>query len=361
MSLRKTASGLVLILIVFILAGGGLWASRMTAPMDSDSKEKLVIDITRRQTPREIAKTLESKGIVESAENLLLLGRLTRRWSKLKAGEYEVSPAMSGIEILRTITSGISLNHPITVRPGENMYEVAADLEAKTLSEKDRVVALCKDAAFIQLIWQQYNLGTPAPPTLEGYLYPDTYFINRTMTAEDILKQMIRRGLSVWTEREATRAKELGYNRHQVMTLASMIEKETGASQERPMISSVFHNRLKKRMRLQSDPTTIYGIWERYEGNIRRSDLQAKNDYNTYTIPALPIGPISNPGKEAIQAALFPAQSEFLFFVSHNDGTHEFTKTFAEHDQAVKKFQLDPNARAGKSWRDLSKSSADQN
>ena len=108
-------------------------------------------------------------------------------------------------------------------------------------------------------------------------------------------------------------------------------------------------------MRLQSDPTTIYGIWERYKGNIHRSDLLEATPYNTYAIPSLPIGPISNPGRESIQAALYPATSEYLFFVSHNDGTHEFTSTLPAHEAAVRKFQLDRAARVGKSWRDLKK------
>src|SRR6185312_975952 len=134
-----------------------------------------------------------------------------------------------------------------------------------------------------------------------------------------------------------------------------IIEKETGAPQERPMISSVFHNRLRKRMKLQSDPTTIYGIWKRYDGNIHKSDLSTQNPYNTYFVPALPVGPISNPGREAIRAALNPATSDYLYFVSHNDGTHEFSTTYENHTKAVKKFQLDAKARAGKSWRDLYK------
>jgi UPF0755 protein len=170
-----------------------------------------------------------------------------------------------------------------------------------------------------------------------------------------MIRQMVRHFQSIWTEEKETRAKALGFTRHQLITLASMVEKETGAPQERPIISSVFHNRLRKKMKLQSDPTTIYGIWERYDGNIHRADLLSETPYNTYTIPALPIGPIGNPGKEAIEAALHPAQTDYLFFVSHNDGTHEFTRSIEEHNKAVTKFQLDPKARAGKSWRDLVK------
>jgi UPF0755 protein len=142
-------------------------------------------------------------------------------------------------------------------------------------------------------------------------------------------------------------------NKHQVIILASVVEKETGAKFERPAIAGVFTNRLKKRMRLESDPTTIYGIWSRYKGNIRKSDLLEVTPYNTYKIPALPIGPISNPSIEAIEAVLNPSEHEFLFFVSKNDGTHVFSKSYKDHAAAVDSFQKNNQARKGKSWRDL--------
>ncbi len=354
MNSRKALATGILLAVFATLIGGGLLASKLLSPAQSDSKLKIVIDVSRRQSPKEIAKILESKGIVRSASDFFWAGKITRRWGRLKAGEYEVSPSMTPLELLSILTSGISVNHPITVREGENMYEIATDLGTKTLASAERFLELCKDTKFMLTL----GFTAPLPPTLEGYLFPDTYFINRTMSPEDIVRSMVKHANAIWGPKEAERAKALGLTRHQVVTLASVIEKETGAPQERPMISSVFHNRLKKRMRLQSDPTTIYGIWEHYDGNIHRSDLLAKNDYNTYSVPALPIGAISNPGREAIQAALFPAESEFLFFVSHNDGTHEFTRTFGDHTAAVKKFQVDPKAREGKSWRDLKKTSA---
>jgi UPF0755 protein len=154
------------------------------------------------------------------------------------------------------------------------------------------------------------------------------------------------------------RTKELNFdhpflNRHQVFILASVVEKETGAKFERPMIAGVFTNRLKKRMRLQSDPTTVYGIWSRYTGNIRKADLLELTPYNTYKIPALPLGPIANPSFEAIQAVLSPAQHDFLYFVSKNDGTHIFSKTYQDHEKAVDDYQRNAKARQGKSWRDL--------
>jgi UPF0755 protein len=142
-------------------------------------------------------------------------------------------------------------------------------------------------------------------------------------------------------------------NKHQVIILASVVEKETGAKFERPAIAGVFTNRLKKRMRLESDPTTIYGIWHRYQGNIKKADLQEMTPYNTYKIPALPAGPICNPSLEAIEAVLKPQPHNYYFFVSKNDGTHIFTTTYAEHEKAVDAWQRNSHARQGKSWRDL--------
>jgi UPF0755 protein len=164
---------------------------------------------------------------------------------------------------------------------------------------------------------------------------------------------MVKRFSLAWSANEELRAKELGMTRDEIITLASIVEKETGAPEERPIIAGVFHNRLSKKMRLQSDPTTIYGIWSRYKGNLHKSDLLDPNPYNTYYVPALPAGPISNPGIESIRATLNPSIHHYLYFVSKNDGTHTFTSTYEDHSKAVTQFQLDRRAREGKSWRDL--------
>jgi UPF0755 protein len=333
-----------------IFVVGGRFAYLAFAPASAGSKDQLVFEVQRGQGPNDVARALAEKGVVSDAANLIWLGRMTRQWGNLKAGEYQVSPAMTPLEILSVLTSGKSMSYPVTIREGANIYEVADLVAARGLMTKKQFLQLCRDPKFIATTGIE-----PAPASLEGYLFPETYFVNKTTVVEELVRQMVRKTISLWGEAERARAQALGLSQHQVMTLASMIEKETGAPQERPIISSVFHNRLRKRMRLQSDPTTIYGMWERYTGNIRKSDLLTHSPYNTYTIPALPVGPIGNPGKEALQAALFPEQSEFLYFVSHNDGTHEFTRTFDEHSKAVRKFQLDPKARAGKSWRDLNR------
>jgi len=349
------------ILFLLIVAGSfgsaGSLISYALSPAQPGSTSSVILEVRKNAGPGELAQLLSSKGIITSPSLFVWLGRLTRQWRRVKVGEYKLSPALNPVQVFGVITSGISVSHPLVVREGENIYEIANELSRYALITTEKFLELCQSAGFIKTL----GFPDPAPETLEGYLFPDTYFINRTTTAEELVRKMVKRFFAVWGQKEEIRAAELRMSRQQIVTLASIIEKETGAPSERPLISSVFHNRLSKRMRLQSDPTTIYGIWERYQGNLRKSDLTANTPYNTYTIPGLPKGPISNPGKASLQAALFPVQSEYLFFVSHNDGTHEFTKTFAEHGKAVKTFQLDRKAREGKSWRDLKKSSNSSN
>lgn len=318
-------------------------------PLKTDPKQTMVFPVTKTTTRMAVTQSLVNAGIIEDASKFLWLGRLTRHWGKMKAGEYEFSSDMSPLEIFKVLSSGISMGFPITVHEGDNFYQVADAIQNKGFATREEIIALCKNPTFIESL----QLGIPASAHLEGYLFPETYTFSRGTSGEMILKKMVALFKSKWTPEREAKAKEKKMTRHQVVILASMIEKETGAAHERPMISSVFHNRLSRHMRLESDPTTIYGIWERYKGNITRADLQEMTPYNTYKVPALPAGPISNPGVEAIDAALSPAVSEYLFFVSHNDGTHAFTRSFAEHQAAVKKFQIDPTAREGKSWRDL--------
>jgi UPF0755 protein len=320
-------------------------------PLSPGAETRLVFEVSRNQNGRELSRRLQEAGIIPSAELFYWYGRITGAWSRVKTGEYELSPASDAQALFEILASGQSIQRPVTIPEGSNIHEIGEQLEARGLASRERFVALCRDPAFIG----RTEPEAAGAGSLEGYLHPETYFFTKATTAEEIARLMAEKARSIWGERERARAAELGLTRHEVLTLASMVEKETGAAHERPMISSVFHNRLKKRMRLQSDPTTIYGIWERFAGNLTKADLATRTPYNTYAMAGLPTGPIANPGKEAIQAALFPAESEYLFFVSHNDGTHEFTRTYAEHLQAVRRFQLDPSARAGKSWRDLRK------
>ncbi len=349
-SVKVTLAITTLVLVAVLFAGLGFFFRTALQAYQPQNTTRVVIEVDRGKGPPSISRQLEAMQIVRDQRIFLYYGKIRGSWAKIKAGEYELSPSMTPAQIFDIFASGISISRPFLVREGENIYEVADSIQAKGFGTKEHFLMLARDPTFIASLALD-----PPPKTLEGYLFPDTYLLQRKMTQEEILRAMVKRFASAWGPNEELKAKEIGLTRDQVITLASMVEKETGAPEERPMISGVFHNRLVKKMKLQSDPTTIYGIWSRYHGNLHRSDLSDPSPYNTYYIAALPVGPISNPGVEAINAALNPAVHHYLYFVSKNDGTHIFTATYEDHVKAVGKFQLDAKAREGKSWRDLKK------
>ncbi|MGZ3774184.1 MAG: endolytic transglycosylase MltG [Pseudobdellovibrionaceae bacterium] len=298
-----------------------------------------------------IAKELEQKGLIKNASFFSLYARFKGERSKLKVGEYLLRTNMTPSEVLAVIISGKSIGRSFTVSEGLSIYEIADLYEKQGFGKAADFMALVRDPVFIKSI-----LGE-SQTSLEGYLFPETYELTKYTDARALITNMVRRFVIVYNE-VVPQSMIHGWSRHQIVTLASIIEKETGAPEERPLISSVFHNRLQKKMRLQTDPTIIYGKAERsgkIEINITHADLMTPTPYNTYVIDGLPPGPIANPGKEALLAAIKPQTSEYLYFVSQNDGTHVFSSDYTAHQKAVQKFQLDPKAREGKSWRDLKK------
>lgn len=263
--------------------------------------------------------------------------------TKFRAGNFTIPQGANLQQVLNTLVYGQPNLTSITIPEGKNMYEIAKLFDSSGITSEQAFL----DAVIHPDLISQLSIQASS---LEGYLYPETYRFAPNTPAKSVVKTMI----DLFNEK----TKDINFdhpflNKHQVITLASVVEKETGAKFERPTIAGVFTNRLKKRMRLQSDPTTIYGIWSRYKGNIRKADLLEETPYNTYKIPALPAGPISNPSLEAIQAVLNPEENDFLFFVSKNDGTHVFSKTYKDHSKAVDDFQKNSKAREGKSWRNL--------
>lgn len=352
--MKKTI--LVLILAVVILlasVGGGVayLAYQFTNSRPSDVAQDVVYEVTPGKGFATIAKELEEKGLVKNATFFNLFARFKGDRSKIKVGEYLLRTNMIPAEVLQAITSGKSIARSFTVSEGLSTYEIAELYEKQGFGTAESFMALVRDPALIQSL-----LGEKAD-SLEGYLFPETYMLTKYTDTKTLISNMVKRFLYVYNEVMA-QAEIRSMTRNQVVTLASIIEKETGAPEERPLISSVFHNRLAKKMRLQTDPTVIYGKAEalgKIVINITRADLQTPTRYNTYVIYGLPPGPIANPGREAILAAVKPQESQYLFFVSQNDGTHVFSEDYKGHQRAVQKFQLDRKAREGKSWRDLQK------
>ncbi|NNF98139.1 MAG: endolytic transglycosylase MltG [Desulfobacteraceae bacterium] len=280
----------------------------------------------------QVTDILYERGLITHKWRFRLVARVKKADKKLKAGEYLMSTDMTPIQILDKLVSGKVLLHRLTIPEGYNLNQIAETAETAGFNKSADFLFAATRSKYAR------ELNIPAD-TFEGYLFPDTYFFPSGVTPDEIIATMVHRFWTQFPDEFRTRADELGLSIHQVVTLASIIEKETGAASERPLISSVFHNRLKKKMRLESDPTVIYGI-EDFDGNIKRSHLRAKTPYNTYQIRGLPPGPIASPGRDAVKAALFPADTSFLFFVSKKDSTHYFSKTIAEHNKAVKKYQL---------------------
>jgi len=233
-------------------------------------------------------------------------------------------------KVLETLTKGIVITHSVTIPEGFTLQQIGELLEQRELINKEEFLSITGKADSAT----RYGI---CAPSLEGYLYPDTYQFGRGLPALSIIEVMVKRFWEVaGPYRE--RAKELGMTMEEVVTLASIVEKETGLGPERPIIASVFLNRLKKRMRLESDPTVIYGV-KGFTGNLKKKHLTEPTPYNTYVIHGLPPGPIASPGEEAIEAVLYPAKTHYLYFVSKNDGSHYFSKTLAEHNRAVQEYQ----------------------
>ncbi|UCF90032.1 MAG: endolytic transglycosylase MltG [Desulfobacterales bacterium] len=277
-------------------------------------------------------RILYQNEIIKHPKKFELLARIKGYDKQLKAGEYLLSSTMTPLKILDKIVKGTVILHKLTVPEGYNLYQIAEIVATEGFGTEADFIKAATDPAFAR------RNGIEAD-SLEGYLFPDTYYFRKGVSIETIITTMVDRFRSVFQEAWAHQASNLGLSIHQVVTLASIIEKETGTAFERPLISSVFHNRLKRKMRLETDPTVIYGL-KNFDGNITREHLETPSPYNTYKIQGLPPGPIANPGIASIEAALHPTDTSFLYFVSKKDKTHQFSNNLTDHNRAVRKYQL---------------------
>lgn len=308
-----------------------------------------IFEIQSGESFNSISFRLEEKRLIDKSWLLNLLGRFYGWRGKMRVGEYALKDNMSPYEILKVLSGGKSLTYPFMIYEGLNSYEIALYFQVRGFGTKEEFLAVCRDKEFLTSLF-----GEPISHC-EGYLYPDTYNFERRTTARQMIEVMVRSFIKNY-ELIAQGRNLGGWSRNQIITFASIIEKETGASFERPLIASVFYNRLRIGMKLQTDPTVQYGILAEtgvYPQNITKKDLLTPTAYNTYTKVGFPPGPISNPGAAAIKAVFEPSDTKYLFFVSKNDGTHVFSETYDDHAKAVRTYQLDSKAREGKSWRAL--------
>ena len=320
-------------LLAVILATGGalLLAQAALEPVAPGSIQTSIFTVAPGEPVGGVATRLKRDGLLKSALAFRLLARWRDLERDLQVGEFELSPALAPGEILDRIVSGRVVTYQVVIPEGFNLAQIADRLAEAKVVDRDEFLAIARSPETAKVLRVEGE-------GLEGYLFPETYRIPRGLPARAVARTLVEEFHRVWEE-IAPLAQARDFSMQETVTLASIVEKETGAPEERPLIASVFWNRLERSMRLETDPTVIYGIAD-FDGNIRRRHLEDRtNPYNTYLVPGLPPGPIASPGRAALRAVVEPAESDFLFFVSRNDGTHVFSQTYRDHVRAVDRYQ----------------------
>jgi UPF0755 protein len=324
-----TLALLIIILFSFMALYFGYF---LISPSGIDKKETIFI-VKRGSGLREVAIELRRKRLIKSKDLFILCAILKGGTKDIKAGEYSLNQSMSPVRIFNILSTGAIKTYTLTIPEGLTAQQIADLLAKKNLVNIREFIPLVMD----KTLAASYHIdGT----NLEGYLFPDTYVISRDTGARELIDLMIKRFQKIFTalikDQESTTGRLLPAK--DIVTLASIVEKEGGLAEEKPIIASVFLNRLKKRMRLESDPTVIYGL-KNFDGNLKKKDLRTPSPYNTYLNYGLPPGPIANPGRESLMAVVHPAETDYLYFVAKNDGSHYFSTTLSEHNKAVYRYQ----------------------
>ncbi len=294
------------------------------------------VDVRPGDSTRTIAERLEAAGVVREAWTFRFAAWRGGHERALQAGEYYFDEPASPVAVLAKIAAGRVHLKPITFPEGLTLPQMGAVVDEWGLASAAEFAAASRRVELVADL-------DPAAADLEGYLFPETYSLPRTATVDDLVAAMVARFRVVFDAELRARAAERGLTTREAVTLASIIQRESGSEAEFPLVSAVFNNRLRIGMPLQSDPTTIYALERagRYDGNLTRANLRFDSPYNTYVYPGLPPGPIAAPGGEVLRAALAPADVSYLYFVSRNDGTHAFAETLREHNRNVREFQVE--------------------
>ena len=313
-------------LLALLIVGLALWFAAATVLLPLRPAQTTFVLLRPGWSTRHIARELQQQGVIRSSLAFLLID-YAEGIKTLKAGEYKFDQPASALEVWRRITQGDVYARTLVVPEGYNLYDIAAAVEQAGLGPApDFLIAAQNDLFLLRDI-------DPSAKSLEGYLFPDTYQFTRIDSAHDIAAAMVRR-----FRQEAQKIGLLGRpDVNRVVTMASIVEKETGEASERPLVAGVYYNRLARNIALAADPSVIYAalLAGRYRGTIYESDLQFDSPYNTYKYAGLPPGPIANPGAASLQAAMHPAHTDFLYFVSDNNGHHRFARSLEEHARNV--------------------------
>jgi UPF0755 protein len=308
---------------------GGWFLYYVLQPGPKVYQSAALVYIPRGASLTEISGILADARLIHADSRFTLLARISGHSGRLQAGEFSLRTNRQPYEVIKQLAGARPVEHLVTIREGLNSRQIAELFGKAGWVDRDRFIGLTKDPQFLQ------EVGLGGLDSAEGYLFPDSYrLVKPPPDARELIKKLTSRFHDVWQDLPHA---DSDLSRHEVVTLASIIEKETTQPMERPLIASVFLNRLGRKMRLQADPTAIYGL-DDFAGKISREDLRRTSPYNTYIIPGLPPGPISNPGKAALLAVLQPAQSDYLYFVSKRDGSHYFSKSLKEHNRAIRKY-----------------------
>lgn len=329
--LKNLRQALIAVFVVGLILLAGL-GFKATKALVYKNPQTATLYFVKGTSARSIAKQLKMAHVI--ADDLVFIVTLKFRGEahKLKAGEYEFAGGMGLREIIDHMVLGRVKLYKLTIPEGFNLKDICALVRAQGLMTEEECVAMAQDVSVLK---QAQGVAT-----LEGYLFPDTYLTHRHTTSRELFAQMVALFYEKIGDGRVAKALEAGFTLHQLITLASVVEKETGLPEERPLIAAVFLNRLKQGLLLQSDPTVIYGI-KGFDGNLTKTHLQTDTSYNTYTRAGLPPGPICSMGLAAIDAVLHPAQTDALYFVAKGDGSHYFSVTLEEHTRAVRMFQLE--------------------
>ena len=331
----KRILSILAVLVVVAAVGAGAWIYvTMERPYKGYAEAEQFVEIPAGSGSVSMGRRLAEMGVVRSATSFRVAVWLRGAGRRLQAGEYRFDRAMTTSEVVDKLARGDVYVRAITFREGLTVREMAALFESGGFGTAADFIAASKNAQLVTEI-------DPAARDLEGYLFPDTYTLQRRTTAEQLVERMVNRFKKALTSDIQQQASERGLSVRQLVTLASLVEKETGKAEERPIVAGVYSNRLRIGMGLQCDPTVIYALMlaGRYDGNIRKGDLQIDSPYNTYRYAGLPPGPIAAPGAASLAAAASPADVPYLFFVSRNDGSHVFATTLEEHNRNVNEFQ----------------------
>jgi UPF0755 protein len=335
MTRRRSAAGcfsrIVAMLLVLAIIGGGAAYFLLTAPYKAFA-QAVVLEFPKGTSTRSMGQKLADAGVIQYPWQFTL-ARALHPNARLMAGEYQFSREASPLTVFNRIARGDVFFYEVTVPEGSNIFDIAGIVGRVGFLKGSDFLKAARDPALIRDL-------DPAASTLEGYLFPSTYRITRSTTVHQLTSMMTEQFRKHWRELEKPGATA---GVHDTVTLAALIEKETAVPEERPVVASVYLNRLRQGMKLEGDPTTIYAalIEGRYRGVIHRSDLDSTNPYNTYRHAGLPPGPIANPGLLSLKAALAPARTDYLFFVAKPDGAggHQFSRNMAEHGKAVQEYR----------------------